>query len=287
MTSNLTFETGAFGRKAVAVGPWTDEATNVLLDMGIVDLELNSAKGWSGDTVTFLEELPKLASLRILDYRINSVQPVHFLTKLRSLEILTYCKTEVDFSFFPLLEDCSLEWRPRASSLFNCKTLRHLFLNRYNRKETRPFGNLSNLNSLTILAAPIENLSGLASLTKLITLRLGRLTKLRSLEGLEDLTTLEELEINTCRGIGSIKEIARLKNLVSLSISNDGEISSLSPLHDLEKLQKVIFYESTNITDGDLSLLTRLKYLEMVSFRNRRHYSHKREDISRQLTTAA
>jgi hypothetical protein len=37
-----------------------------------------------------------------------------------------------------------------------------------------------------------------------------------------------------------------------------------------------LFYESTNIVDGDLSPLTRQKNLSSVSFQDRRHYSHKR-----------
>ncbi len=44
------------------------------------------------------------------------------------------------------------------------------------------------------------------------------------------------------------------------------------------KLSEVVFYESTNIRDGDLSPLMKHR-LSSVSFQNRRHYSHRREQF--------
>jgi hypothetical protein len=88
-----------------------------------------------------------------------------------------------------------------------------------------------------------------------------------------------ELEVHTCRAIRRIDEIRSLSRLKKLHLNNDGEIESLKPIADLTKLESVLFYESTDIVDGDLSPLLRLKSLSRVSFRNRRHYSHRREDF--------
>ncbi len=38
-----------------------------------------------------------------------------------------------------------------------------------------------------------------------------------------------------------------------------------------------MFYESTNIIDGDLKPITKLNKLNKVSFQNRKHYTHNRE----------
>jgi hypothetical protein len=114
---------------------------------------------------------------------------------------------------------------------------------------------------------------------------LGLLRRLGSLAGVEGLANLEELNIDTCRAIRSIEEVSALSRLRRLHLSNDGEIESLKPLDTLNGLEAVTFVESTNIVDGDLSPLVRQKNLRRVSFRNRRHYSHRREDFGAAYST--
>ena len=250
-----------------------------MVENRIVDLELNVAKGWRGRDLSFLAKLPQLESFTIIDLKIPSVSPIHFLCKLRRLDVQTYCQTEIRFSIFPALEECALEWRPQAISLFERTTLKKLFVNRYDGRDVVPFGHLANLESLAILNAPVEHLDGLNSLKRLRSLRLANLKRLTSLAGIEGLGDLEELEIHTCRGIGSIEEVGFLSRLQKLQLNNDGDIESLKPLERLNELMWVGFYESTNILDGDLSPLIRQKNLTRVSFKNRRHYSHRREEF--------
>ena len=138
---------------------------------------------------------------------------------------------------------------------------------------------LVNLESLQILNAPVKDLHGLRLLAKLRSLRLAGLTRLASLSGIDGLASLEELEVHTCRKIRSIDEIGWLSRLKKLHLNNDGAIDSLKPLAGLAQLESVLFYESTDIVDGDLSPLLQLKKLKRVSFQNRRHYSHRREDF--------
>jgi Domain of unknown function (DUF5076) len=111
-------------------------------------------------------------------------------------------------------------------------------------------------------------------------LRLGNLRLLRSLEGVENLLKLQRLEIQTCRAIRSLKSLSYLEGLEVLNISNDGELDSLTPLKELPNLHTVLFYESTNIVDGDLSPIFLNRNVSLVAFQNRRHYSHKREDFA-------
>jgi len=87
------------------------------------------------------------------------------------------------------------------------------------------------------------------------------------------------LNIDTCKAIDSIEEVGSLPRLRKLNLNNDGNIESLKPLDNLKGLELVVFYESTNILDGDLTPLWRQKNLSRVSFQNRKHYSHKREDF--------
>ena len=279
MIQDIQFEQGDYGRRAVVTSAWSGEMTEHVLSNGIVELELNHGKGWRGTDVSFLARLPQLMGFKIIDFKISSVEPIHCLHELRALDVITYCRTEIRFSAFPRLEKCALEWRPKAASLFDCTTLKKLFVNRYKGNDTSSFAKLSNLESLAILNAPIKNLGGLGGLSKLRSLRLAGLTRLTSLKGIETLANLEELEIHTCRRIGSIEEVGSLPHLQKLQLDNDGDIESLKPLEKLNGLVSVFFCESTNIRDGDLSPLVRQKSLSRVSFQNRRHYSHRREEL--------
>jgi len=276
---NITVEDGIYGRRALLNSGWATGMTEYFANNGIVELVLNQAKGWKGSDLSFLSRLPRLKLFEIFDFHIKDISPIHSLNDLKRLGVTTYCSTEIRFSAFPNLESCGLEWRPKAASLFDCGTLKSLFVNRYNGKDTAPFGRLVNLESLGILNAPVKNLSGLCELKKLRSLRLANLKRLTSLAGIEELTNLEELDIHTCRAIGSIEEIGSLTRLRKLHLNNDGDIASLKPIEKLTALESVLFYESTNIVDGDLSPLIRQKNLARISFQNRRHYSHRREDF--------
>lgn len=279
MISALKVENGQYGRRAVVASAWSDRMTTYVKDHEICEVELNREKGWRGNDLLFLAELPHLLSLQILDLKISDVTPIHSLHALKTLGVITYCTTEINFRAFANLEDCSLEWRPKAQSLFHCKTLKKLFVNRYSGKDIAPFTKLTELESLSILNAPIASLRGLDRLKKLRRLRLGNLRMMSSLGGLEGLTQLEELEVHTCRGFSSIKELEHLVSLRKLSLSNNGDIKSFKPVARLARLESLVFYESTNVLDGDLSPILGLRELSNLSFQNRRHYSHRREDF--------
>lgn len=280
MTENVRLEDGPYGQRAVITAAWKPELAEFLEAHQIVELELNTGKGWRGDDLTFLRRLPHLQSFQITDQRIISVRPIHFLHELRELKVQTYCKTEIEFTSFPRLERCVLEWRPKAKSVFDCTTLKHLFINRYSGQQFAPFGQLANLESLTILSAPLRALDGVEPLRGLRSLRLGALRQLASLEGVQACTRLEALNIDTCRKLTSLAPVGFLPRLQILHLSNCGNIDSLKPLDHLDSLEQVTFVESTNVLDGDLTPLLRQRHLKRVSFQNRRHYSHRREDFA-------
>lgn len=270
-------EHGAFGTRAVLISDWDAEIARTLLKQPVSELELNRGKGWHGGSLEFLSNFPELLALSIIGRTAESIEPIHQLHNLRLLRVLAYCKNAIRFHEFPHLIHCGLQWRPKAVSVFDASGLRVLFVNGFNGSDAQKFGRLTNLESLTILGSPIRSLEGLASLLELRSLRLGDLRQLLSLSGIENLVRLEKLEINTCRKIRVIDEISSLAKLRELYLDNMGDIQSLKPLAQLSHLHRVTFVESTNILDGDLTPLTGLPGLELVSFQNRRHYSHRRE----------
>ncbi len=280
MSRLYKIEEGKFGPKLVVTKDWDDSLLSILAKYHCDELEINHAKGFCGYNLSFLAKLPNLKSLVLLAYHLSDISPIHYLHNLRAINISTIGeKCEVDFLQFPLMEDCGLEWRPKAKSVFECRTLKRLWLNKYDGSDTSAFSSLTNLEKLYIASAPVESLNGLAPLTRLDTLGLYHLKKLRSLHGIEHLQLLTELDIDTCKGITSVAEVAVLKNLKNFTIANCGDIESLHPVADLQKLESVYFYESTNIIDGDLWPLKRLSHLQDIRYMNRKHYTHKREEF--------
>lgn len=281
MASKMTLTEGKYGLRASLESEWTPDTAAYLADRQVAELELNIAKGWREDRgLCFLSELSFLKSLDILDLGIRDISPIHELGNLRRLGITTYCSTAIDFSKFPYLESCGLEWRPKSESLFDCITLKELFVNRYKGKNVDSFSRLVNLESLKILNAPVANLQGLRTLSKLRSLRIAGFRPLSSLEGIDTLASLENLLIQTCRKFSKIDEVAFLANLQFFNLDNCGDIVSLNPLRKLDNLNRLGFPVSTNILDGDMTLLLELKNLTYVSFRNRKHYTHTREELN-------
>lgn len=279
MNSGFAIEAGKYGRRAVLRTAWSEDIAVALRKENIVELELNSGKGWYGGDVSFLAMFPNLLSLEILSNGIESSREISELHQLRKLKLITYCRTPVEFASLPRLETCSLQWRPKARAVFDCVTLMNLFIDGYKGKGTEQFGRLVNLEHLQILNSPIDDLGGLAKLADLKTLRLGGLRCLSSLAGLGGLAKLEELWVQTCKRIRTLDELGTLGNLQRVQIDNCGEIASLKPLEAIASLEMVSFVESTNILDGDLTPLIRQPSLSNVSFQNRRHYSHRREEF--------
>lgn len=277
--NHISLENGKYGRRAVLHSGWSDSLLEYLNCNAVCELELNQARGWHGRDLSFLAKLPNLKVFEIFDLNIRDIITIHSLHNLRQIGITTYCSSPVDFSAFPQLESCTLQWRRGAASVFECANLKELFINGYSGEGSVPFGKLFTLESLSLLNASIENLNGLRSLQRLRCLRLGNLARLESLAGIEHLVSLEELEVHTCRKVASIAEIGSLAKLRRLAINNDGNIASLKPLDQLTNLESILFYESTNIVDGDLSPLWRQKHLKRIAFKNRPHYSARREDF--------
>lgn len=143
------------------------------------------------------------------------------------------------------------------------------------------FSKLVNLEELSILNSQIENLQGISTLRNLKFLRLANLKRIASLKGVENLQKLEELEIQRCKGISTVFEVFRLSSLRRLLLLDLGNIASIGGIETLSDLEEFLLYESTNIVDGDISPVLTLKNLSKISFQNRRHYTHKREDFGK------
>ncbi len=258
------------GPRVVLRGWWDQSVKEFMIERGIRTLVL----GALFPDLLFLKEAPIVETLIIVD-TVKDTQGIENLRGLRRLLLRTPRNVTVDFTLFPHLADCELEWSRGCDSIFECRSLKRLFLYASKEKSTERFGRLENLEELEISVAPIRDLRGLGGLRKLNHLELHYLTKLESLDGLETLTQLEELKIGACKKIGRLDPLKPLINLKRLDVDNCGDLESLAPVRRLKKLEVLSFVESSRIMDGDLDCALALPNLRRIHFANRKFYTHR------------
>jgi len=275
----IDFSSGEYGVKAVIRSEWQEEYLTKLIQNNVKELELNDGKGWHSKNVDFLEFLPNLTAMTLINFKIDCIQGVQYLKKLNYLNLLTYCRDAINFKCFPELIDCSFEWINGSESLFAVDSLKSLSVNNYKEVESNLFSNLINLEKLEIMNSNMECISAITPLTNLKSLHLANLNKLDAVSGIQELLNLEELEIQKCKNVSEVTEIFELKKLRRLLLLDMGKINTIIGIENLTELEYLFFYESTNIIDGDLSSIWKLNKLAKISFQNRRHYSHNREEF--------
>lgn len=279
--TKIKFEKSKFGIKAILKGKWKDEYLKILLNKNIAELELNTGHDWKGENIDFLEKLSHLKSFVLIDYSIKSVEPIYNLQNIEKLELLTYSKNAIDFNYFPNLKECGFEWIKGSESIFQCFKLEKLYINRYDNKNSQNFEKLINLKELTLLSPRFENISGITTLSNLKDIRISNSRSLKDFSSLNKLINLEKIEIQSCKSLKKLEEIFELTNLKQLFILDCGEIESIKGIENLQNLESFIFYESTNIIDGDLTPILKLSKLKKISYQNRKHYTHKREEFGK------
>ncbi len=271
-------ENSKYGKKLILCSTLTEETVRYCLENDVRELELNWAKGFKAENLSLIKNLTELQMLDICDYTIKDVSGIHCLKNLKELHISTHCKTPIDLSNFGRLESLALFWRKGASGFESLKNLKKLFLYKYNPacKDLSELTALEKLEYLSLKLPAIEAVGNLENLRSLKFLGIYGGTKLQNIDGLTGLENLQTLEIDTCKKIGSINIVGQISSLENLSVSNCGEIESLKPISKLVNLTELRFIESTNITDGDIKIVSNLPKLEKIIFQNRKHYNLKR-----------
>jgi hypothetical protein len=264
--------------EAVYIGSDVESTMVYVTKNNIKGIIISHDKGFRDTNVDFLKKYSFIENLIIQYYGSIDLTGIHSLINLKrmALNIIANDNQLIDFTCFPHIETCMFDWRPKAKSIFKCKSLKYLRINKLKKNDLTDFKELSNLEVLKIASSSIKTLKGIETL-KLNTLGLYYLNSLVSLVNVDGLaSTLKELDIQTCKKINNIKDVASLVNLEKLGINNCGEIESIKPVSSLKRLYRFEFWESTNIMDGDITPCLSLKE---VAFQNRKHYTHTNEEI--------
>jgi len=279
MNTEIEFTTGKHGAKATIKSEWRNHYYTILTDNHVVELELNDSKGWKGESIDFIRKFRHIKSLTLIDMNIKNIQSINELCNLEDLSLITYSKKSIDFSKFPKLTTLDFEWISGSTSLFELKHIQDLSINRFNDKNLELFSKLTSLKKLSLMNSRISSLENICHLRSLNSLSLINLTKVENCLCLSNLSNLEDITIHSCKKISDISSLFCLQNIKKMHILDMGNIQSISGIETMTNLKEFLFYESTNIIDGDLSSLTQLPNIEKVFFQNRKHYTHKREEF--------
>jgi Leucine-rich repeat (LRR) protein len=277
-------EEGPFGPQLVVTGAWEPRLAEFMQTESIRGVVLNYARGWRDASLEFLRTMPFLEAVQIIHWELHDdLSPLESLPNLRSLRLACNSAYRLDFAHLRKLEICSISWDQASDSVFGCSGLQVLYLKDFPGTATDQFSVLANLRELVLTDAAVSSLEGLARLASLERLSLQGLRQLQSLSGLERLTNLLELEISECPAVTCLDQAGSLVLLNKLILSDDGPIESLVPLEGLAALDWLVFPGTTEVLDGDLSVLLRLPSLRTVAFKDRANYTHTRKQIQGEL----
>jgi hypothetical protein len=269
------------GRTLVVTGAWSSNAAKALTRGEANGLVLNYARGFAGRDLEFLYDGLGVRRLNVLDRGISDLSPISRLAEsLEDLSVQAAQGAELDLGALPQLRAVAGEWGLLRGTLGEVDELQSVITWRFDEVDLHAFRDHFDLRQLTIKEAPhLELLAGIGDLSELQELKIFLAHRLRDISDIAALVSLRELWFEKCRGIASIDDVERLVNLEFLGFAHCGQIESLTPIESLKKLEVLYAYESTRITDGDLSPLTRLPRLREVRMRDRADYRPRMRDL--------
>jgi len=279
MITDWEIEDGKYGRRLKLHTDWGDRVLRVCERENIQELVLLKFQDPEWESLDFLAEIPWIKSFTLLNFAAKDISGIHHLTQLESIYMADYSNRAIDFSRFPMLTECKMEYCPARASIFGCTTLESLALRHYPHRDLVALAPLTGLTKLRIAESKVEDISTAGSFQHLKELSLVLLRKLKDISPLAKLKGLEQSELMNCRGITNLDPLSGLNSLQVLYFPDCGNIDSLSPLAKCHSLKVVVFYEDTTILDGDIKKLLEIPNLKYVAFANRRHYNMKREEI--------
>ena len=272
-----------FGKRFILDGKWSDDLPRLFIEEGIEELVVGELRGAVRDSIDFLAQVPWMKSFMLSDLLIKDISGVHFLTELRSLDMSDYSGKPIDFSHFPYLDQCYLEFNKGRASVGRCQSLRDLSLQHYCYRDLSPLTSLSNLTSLWFSQGSLGDVSEIGAFPELRTLSLLLLRNLKDFSPIAGLKELTELNLQCSKGIDKLDSLATMGALRSLNLVDCGDIESLAPLEACPKLESLCFGGDTKILDGDITPVLRIPNLKSVLFANRRSYNLKRQDMPEHL----
>jgi len=238
---------------------------------------LTNYHGYNLKDVDFLSRYTDITKLSVPE-TILDITGMYSLSKLERL-IISGKKRKIDFSFFPNLKKLTLDWSDSLINLDQCKSLESLAIySGYNpkSKDLKDISSVHWLKKIEINNSTITSFKGSEKFDSLVELDFNYCTKLEDICGFEkSKKKLKSLLFNHCKSIKNHECVTDFKNLDILAFNNSGTIRSLQFIKELSSLNSFRFV-GTDVLDGDITPCIGLNY---VSFTNKKHFTHKMEEL--------
>jgi hypothetical protein len=266
----------------VVTGAWTAQSARIFEEGRAHRLVLNYALGFNEPNLDFIRGLP-IRELEITDRRLDTLEPIHSLAPtLESLRVTTHPDLTIRLSELPKLRNLGASWAQVAETIGQVSGLHDLFLLAYMPDNLEPLSSHSGLQTLRMKDRPrLRSLSGLSCLPNIQRLGIYLAARLDDITELRDRSEIRELELDWCKKMRRIDDLAGCVGLRRLSVAESGDIESLKPVAGLIELEELYLYGSTKILDNDLTPLTGLPRLKTLALMNRRGYSPSVQELRR------
>ena len=261
-------------------GPWHPKIPDYLRKSGAKGLELSFHSGFRSDDPGFLSKLPFIEMFEMPHFRAEdnlAALRVEDLQGLQRFIAPDKLARSIDLTSFPKLQSCTIKWQPKLKSVFDVKGLKRLQIRSLNWKQAPALSAMGSLENLEIGHSGIRSFDPIAGLSlTCVACRCPSVPIWKASRGSRRCKTCAACIWTRCTTITDLTCLAPLQNLEILTIADGREIASVAPLESLQNLKALwIAGAKTTIVDGDLTPLTRLPKLAMLTLGNKRHYSHR------------
>lgn len=276
---------GPSGKAVFIESDRIDECIEYARASGVSRLAIAYYTGYRNNELKFLERCDFASELSIQDGDKYDIEGISSLKDRLERLWLSGSAQPLDLTRFPKLREYRGDWHPKLRITEECVSLRSLALWKFkprSRDLSEQLPSLPQLESLELIQSPLLNLRGVGRFPNLKKLEAAYLTKLESIEGIEELSAapLEWFTCEKCKKIRDHERAAAVAALRVLRFIYCGVIQSLCFLKELPNLEDFRF-GGTDVTDGDMSPLLRLK---SVWFTRKKHFSHTPAQIDAALS---
>lgn len=255
-------------RNLIMYDGMTPENTELILNSKFDHLTL-SYGDWD-DLSVFSLAGKKIRSLAINCYGSCNFEQLSALRMLKRLEIgaiekSTVARKKIDFSWFPELEYCEIDWTSKIMrNFFSCPRLQYLQMRSYKAENFQEISNARNLRSLVLLQSNVQSLDGIEQMQSLEVLKLALIPKLKNIARLIELPHLKDLSIEGCVNIDDFDVLFSISGLREIGLRGGVKLSSMRKFSDLKDIR--IINIDSQFDECDFQALFGLKELRSATF---------------------
>lgn len=235
------------------------------------------------DTVstTDINRMADLASPHCIEIPYANGCDLSALYKFTSLKYLRVMGpgNSLDCRHFPQLDTLSIEWNSLVELPSNDSPLIELYMWKYRGdRDLTSLPCYPKLATLYLIQCPLQCLDGVDRFESIRLIDCAYMPKLRRVAALNN-TTIISIHFECCPNIEDLASLSSCFELTSLRLIRCGALINISFLNNFPKLEDFRFVD-TNILDGDLTPLLRLKSIGSLE---KRHYKPSVAEIKNRI----